>query len=329
MQNQVRWGILSTAKIAREKVIPAMRKTDICYVAAIASRDLERAQGTARDLGIPNAYGRYEDLLADPSIDAIYNPLPNHLHVPWTRHALAAGKHVLCEKPIGLDAAEAEALLETAKQYPDLGVMEGFMYRFHPQWIKAKSLVEDGVIGPLRAIHCAFSYFKDDPNDIRNQPDIGGGGLMDIGCYPVSLSRFLFDSEPLGVQSTIENDAEMGIDRLTSVVLEFNRGTSIFTVSTQLYPYQRVHIFGAKGRIEIEIPFNAPPDKPTRLWLETADGLQEITFDICDQYALQAEAFSEAILRDKPVPTPLEDAVANMRVLDQIREKAVLMRGIQ
>src|SRR3954471_7399286 len=292
---RIRWGILSTAKIGREKVIPATQRSELGSVVAIASRDLTRAKSVASQLGIRRAFGSYDELLADPDVDAVYIPLPNHMHVPWSLRAIEAGKHVLCEKPIGLSVIEAEALVNAAAAKPQLKVMEAFMYRFHPQWQTARRLVGDGGIGDLRTINTLFSYYNDDPRNIRNQIGMGGGALMDIGCYPISLSRFLYDAEPERVSGEFERDPVSQVDRLTSAVLEFDRGTSTFTCGTQIAPYQRVNIFGTKGRIEIEIPFNAPPDQPCRAWLQTkADfhSAEEITFEICDQYTLQADAFA-------------------------------------
>jgi predicted dehydrogenase len=323
MTRKIRWGILSTAKIGLAKVIPAMQKSDYCDIVGIASRSAGKSKEVAFDLGISRSYGSYAELLKDPEIEAIYNPLPNHLHVPWSLKALEAGKHVLCEKPIGLSAGEAEQLLAASRKFPHLKVMEAFMYRLHPQWQKAKWLVNNGAIGVLKTIHSFFSYYNVDVNNIRNQADIGGGGLMDIGCYCISLARFIFDGEPYKVTGVIEYDPAMKTDRLASGVLQFNEGTSTFSCSTQLVPYQRVNIFGSLGRIEIEIPFNAPPDKPTRLWLTTGAGTEEFIFDVCDQYTIQGEAFSKSILEDSPVPTPLEDAVANMKVIDAIVESAL------
>ena len=319
---KIRWGVLSTANIGTGKVIPAMQQGTYCEVAAIASRNLERARATATHLGIPKAYGSYEELLADPDIDAIYNPLPNHLHVPWSIKALEAGKHVLCEKPIGLTASEAQTLLETARQHPELKAMEAFMYRHHPQWQRAHQLVTTGAIGELRTIQSFFSYFSSDPDNIRNKADIGGGGLMDIGCYNISLSRFIFGAEPQRVCSMMEYDPRFQTDHLTSGILDFGNGTSTFTCSTQLTSYQRVNIFGTTGRIEIEIPFNAPPDRPCRMWYQHGTTIDEIVFDICDQYTIQGDLFAQAILSNTAVPTPLEDAVANMRVIDAIVRSA-------
>ncbi len=319
---KVRWGILSTAKIGREKVIPAMQKGQFCEVVAIASRRKEQAEQEALRLHIPKAYGTYEELLNDPEIDAVYIPLPNHLHVEWSLKTLQAGKHALCEKPIGLSAEDAENLLETSMQYPHLKIMEAFMYRFHPQWQKAKQLINEGKIGELKTIHSFFSYYNVDPNNIRNQNDKGGGGLMDIGCYNISLSRFVFEEEPKKVLGVVEYDPQTKTDRIASGILQFAKGSSIFTCSTQLIPYQRVNIFGADGRIEIEIPFNAPPDKETKLWLHSKTGIEEMAFDVVDQYTLEADRFAKAILDDKTVPTPLEDAVNNMKVIEAIFESS-------
>ncbi len=318
IMTKIRWGIVSTANIGVAKVIPAMLKGEHIEIAAIASRDLAKAQQAAQKLGIPTAYGSYEALLADPTIQAIYNPLPNHLHVPVTIQALAAGKHVLCEKPIALTATEAETLVAAGKKYPHLKLMEAFMYRHHPQWQRAKAIVDAGGIGQLRTIQSIFSYYLTDPTNVRNQADIGGGGLMDIGCYNISLSRFIYGSEPSKVVGLIEYDPQLKTDRLTSGMMQFADGTATFTCSTQLSNYQRVQILGTEGRIEIEIPFNAPPDKPCIMW-HTANGkTQEIQFPTVDQYTIQGELFSLAIINNTAVPTPIEDAVANMRVIDAL-----------
>lgn len=319
---KIRWGVLSTAKIGTKKVIPAMQLGEYCTVTTIASRQLEKAQAAARQLGIEKAYGSYEELLADPDIEAVYIPLPNHLHVTWAIKALKAGKHVLCEKPIGLNAAEAQELLEASRKFPRLKVMEAFMYRHHPQWQWAKKKVSEGKIGELRMIQSFFSYYNSDPNNIRNKADIGGGGLMDIGCYCISLSRFIFGAEPRRVCGIVEEDPEMKVDRLTSGILEFASGTSTFTCATQLVLYQRVNIFGTKGRIEIEIPFNAPPDRPCKIWHRDDARTEEVILGICNQYTIQGDLFSRAVLEDREVPTPLEDAVANMQVIDALVRSA-------
>lgn len=323
MNHELRWGVLGTGKIGLDKVIPGMRKARNLEITAIASRDAARARAAADRLQLPRAFGSYEALLASPDVDAIYNPLPNHLHVPWTIRAIEAGKHVLCEKPIAMTAAEARELAEVAAAHPEVKVMEAFMYRFHPQWRHARRLVAEGAIGRLRTVHSHFSYMKLDPTNIRNRPETGGGGLMDIGCYDVSLSRFLFDREPRRLVAVLETDPTFGVDRLASALLDFGDGdTATFTCATQLEPYQRVHAFGTEGRIELEIPFNAPPIGPHRLWHQRGTETVGTVYDGVDQYALQGEAFSQAVLDDAPVPTPLSDAVANMRVIDAIRDSA-------
>jgi predicted dehydrogenase len=315
---KVRWGILSTAKIAREKVIPAMQRGKYCDITAIASRNIEQAKETAARLNIPTVYGSYEELLNDKNIDAVYIPLPNHMHVEWSLNAIKAGKHVLCEKPIALSSAEAGQLLKAAQEKPQLKVMEAFMYRFHPQWVLAKELADDDRIGQLKTIHSFFSYYNADPNNIRNQKEMGGGGMMDIGCYCVSLARFIFNSEPVKVLGQVTIDPVLQTDTMASGILEFSAGTATFTCSTQLMPYQRVQILGTEGRIEIEIPFNAPPTEPTRLWLHTKNGSEEMMFEPIDQYTLQGDLFAQSILNNTPVPTPLQDAINNMKVIETI-----------
>lgn len=319
---KIRWGVLSTARIGREKVIPAMQAGKLCEVVAIASRNKEQGKKVAELLNIPVAYDSYEELLSDPQIDAVYIPLPNHMHVEWAIKSLKAGKHVLCEKPIGLSTAEAIQLLNTSLERPHLKIMEAFMYRHHPQWIQAKKMVDDGMIGELKTIESFFSYYNTDPSNIRNKKDIGGGGMMDIGCYCTSLSRFIFGKEPVSVWGNIDYDPELQTDRMASGILDFSNGNATFTCSTQLVPYQRVNILGTKARIEIEIPFNAPTDKPTRMWLHSKENTEEIIFDTINQYTIQGDLFSKAILNNEPVPTPLEDAINNMKVIDTVFESA-------
>ena len=315
--DKVRWGVLGVAKIAMVKVIPAMQRGELSQIAAIASRDLSKAKEASHKLGIPKAYGSYQELIADPEIEAIYNPLPNHLHVPWSIAAAEAGKHVLCEKPIGLNVGEALKLL-TVRNRTGRKMGEAFMVRTHPQWLRTRELVRSGAIGELRSITSFFSYFNADPANIRNIREFGGGGLMDIGCYPINTSRFLFGEEPGRICATMERDPTMGTDRLTSAILEFPSGQAIFTCSTQLTPYQRTLVFGTKGKIEIEIPFNAPPDRATRIFV---NGEVE-EFPVCDQYTIQGDRFSRAIREDTEVPVPLEDAVKNMAAIDAIVRSA-------
>ncbi len=319
---KVRWGVLGAAKIALTKVIPAMQRGAWPEIAAIASRDVDKARRVAADLNIPKAYGSYDELLADPEIEAVYNPLPNHLHVPWSIRAAEAGKHVLCEKPISLSVAECRTLID-ARNRCGVRIGEAFMVRTHPQWIRAREIVRSGEIGDLRAIQAVFSYFNRDPANVRNVREWGGGALMDIGCYPIQIARFLFGQGPVGAVGRFDRDPEFGIDRLTSAILNFPSGHCVFTCSTQMVPYQKVQIFGAKARIEVEIPFNAPPDRPSRLFVDTGvdlfgGGLRTEEFPACDQYTIQGDLFSQAVRQGGEVPTPLEDSLANMEVIEAL-----------
>jgi len=317
---KVKWGVLGVAKIAVEKVIPAMQRGEVSEIAAIASRDLGKAREAAAKLAIPRAFGSYEDMLADAEIEAVYNPLPNELHVRWTLRALAAGKHVLCEKPIALDAEQARPLIDARSRSGKL-VAEAFMVRCHPQWRRARELVRERAIGEPRAIQTFFSYRLLDPANLRNRPP-GGGGLYDIGCYAILTARYIFAAEPTRVVATIDRDPNFQTDRLASAILEFPGGRHLtFSVATQLSAHQRVTIVGDAGRIEIMIPFNAPPDRPTEIAIDTgADlfggGRRVEQFPICDQYTLQGDAFSRAIVDGAPLEFGIEDAIANMRVID-------------
>jgi predicted dehydrogenase len=319
------WGVLSTATSGTRLVIPGMQKSQRCRVLAIASRDKARARDAAAALGVERSYGRYDELLADPDVDAVYNPLPNHLHVPWTVRAAEAGKHVLCEKPIALTAAEATTLLEV-RDRTGVSVQEAFMVRTHPQWVTVRDMVTSGELGELRAVQGFFSYFNTDVADIRNQVDLGGGGLLDIGCYPVTTTRFATGAEPARVMAALEHDPATGIDRLGSAVLDLGGAHATFTYGTQTFPYQRMTFVGTSARLDVEIPFNAPPDRPTRLFLyrDATPGSDPEVLHIptCDQYAVAADAFADAVLSGARTPVPLEDSVVNMRVLDALVRSA-------
>jgi predicted dehydrogenase len=326
MPNKVHWGVLSTADFGIRKAIPGMQKGEWTEIVAIASRDRRKAEEAAHKLGIPRAYGSYEELLADPQIEAIYNPLPNHMHVPWSIKAAEAGKHVLCEKPLSTNLAEAEELL-SIQQKTGVKIGEAFMVRRHPQWLRTRELIRSGRIGELRSISGFFSYFNRDPKNIRNIPAAGGGALLDIGCYTITTSRFIFGEEPRRVIALIERDPDMHTDRLTSAILDFPTGQAIFTVSTQLVPYQRMHFLGTKGRIEIEIPFNAPKEAPCHIFIDDGGdmfgkNISTETFPICDQYTIQGDLFSRAIRENSEVPVPLTDAIKNVAVIDAIFRSA-------
>ena len=328
MIEKVRWGVLGAAKIALQKVIPAMQKGEWSEITAIASRDLAKAQTAGRDLGIPRAYGSYEELLADPEIEAIYNPLPNHLHVPWSVKCAEAGKHVLCEKPLSLTVSEAKELV-AVRDRTGVKIGEAFMVRTHPQWLRARELVQSGRIGDLRSHgrDCSATSMPTRRTSAisreyrRRRAD--GYRLLPDHHRRVSI----FDEEPVRVVALMERDPQMGTDRLTSAILDFPSGQAIFTCSTQLVPYQRMQIFGTKGRIEVEVPFNAPIDRPTRIFIDDGKdlfggGIETEEFPTCDQYTIQGDLFSRAIREDTDVPVGLEHAVRNMAVIEAVARSA-------
>ncbi len=324
MPAKVKWGVLGASKIGRTKVIPAMQLGGWSEIVAIASRDAEKAKADAESLGIPKWYGSYEELLADPEIEAIYNPLPNHLHVLWSIRAAEAGKHVLCEKPIGLNSAECLQLISVQEQ-ACVVIGEAFMVRSHPQWLRVRELAQSGEIGAVRSIFGVFSYYNSDPKNIRNFPDWGGGALMDIGCYPIQVARFILGEEPLRVSAIVERDPAMQIDRLTSAIVVFPSAHLILTCSTQMIRAQRVQIFATKASVDIEVPFNPLPDRAARIAIDrtgdfTGSGITIEQFPVCNQYTLQGDAFSQAIRESGQPPTPLSDSLANMRVIDAIFE---------
>ncbi len=325
--NSLRFGVVSTANIGTEKVIPGIQRAGNCEVAAIASRNLAAAEAAASRLSIPRSFGSYEDLLASDEIDAVYIPLPNHLHKEWTLKAARAGKHVLCEKPLALTAADAQEMVDVCESQ-GVAFMEAFMYRLHPSWLAVMDLVTSGRIGRVRAMQCAFSYHNDDPSNIRNRTDTGGGALMDVGCYPINVARMLFDSEPARVEAIIERHPDFGTDVTTSALLEFESGHAAFTVSTLAEDEQYVVILGERGRIRIDIPFNIPSDRPATVRLfqggsPPVEPNEEVfEFPTEDPYTSESEAFAAAVLAGDPVPTPPSDGVANMKVIEQILQAA-------
>ena len=323
MIDPVRWGVLGCADIAVKKVIPGMRGSALSHVVAIASRSDDRAKAVARDLGIARHYGTYQALLNDPEIEAVYIPLPNHLHAEWTLAAAAAGKHVLCEKPLALTSAQARLMVEGC-DHAGVKLMEAFMYRFHPMWVEVRRMVAEGAIGELLAIQSVFSYRNIDPKDIRNISEFGGGALLDIGCYPVNVARMLFDAEPSGVKGAIRRDEAFGTDVVTSAILDFGGRQATFTCSTQLEADQKVHLLGTSGRILIEVPFNLPPDFRARILVfsggdpPVSPGVEVHEVEAGDEYGLQCDAFSRSIRDGAPVPTDPQDAVSNLEVMERI-----------
>jgi predicted dehydrogenase len=318
-EGKLRFGVISTALI-NDKVVPPMVRGRHCTVLGLASRDLGRAKAAAAKYGLQKAYGSYEEMLADPEIDAVYNPLPNHLHVEWSVKAAEAGKHVLCEKPIGLTPADVQTLMD-ARDRTGKRIQEAFMVRTHPQWVWVRDAVKQGKIGELRAVQGFFSYFLTDPSNIRNMADIGGGGMYDIGCYPITTSRFVTEREPKRVVAMIDRDPVLKVDRLGAVILDFGGIQGSFAYSTQLVPYQRMQFFGTTGRIEVEIPFNAPADRPCRIFIDDGShtsglGVRTIEIPTVDQYGVAGDAFAKSILEGTPQPVPLENSLGNMKVID-------------
>lgn len=324
MSDVVRWGIVSTADIGMAKVTPAIQQASNAEVVAISSRNGEKARAAAERLGIPAWYGSYQEMLEADDVDAVYIPLPNDQHAEWAMKAAVAGKHILCEKPLAMSAAQAEEMAQACEE-AGVKLAEAFMYRHHPSWVEVVRLVREGAIGELRGIQTWFSYFNDDPENIRNKVEHGGGALMDIGCYPINVSRMIFGAEPTAVAARVHRDPGMGIDTLTSAVMEFpGGGQSTFSVCIRSEDYQRVHVVGSGGRIEVEIPFNIPWDRETRIFLTSggeppvAPATETITFEPANQYTIQAEVFGRAVLEDTDTAVPISDAVANMRVIEQI-----------
>ena len=319
---KVRWGVLGVARIATQKVVPAMQLGEHSEVVAIASRDAAKASSAARALGLPKSYGSYEALLADPDVDAIYNPLPNQLHVPWTARAAEAGKHVLCEKPIAMNAAEARTLLQV-RDRTGVHIQEAFMSRVNPQWLRTIEEVRSGSLGDVRAVTGVFSYYNDDPANIRNKIECGGGALLDIGCYLINTARMIFGREPRRVAGAIERDPRSGTDVVTSLSMDFAPGLVTGVCATQMVPAQRVHVFGSRARLEVEIPFNAPPDRPCRLFVDDGSTIggppqRIIELETRNQYTVQGDLFSRAVRGLGPLPYPLEDSVLNMEVIDAV-----------
>ncbi|WP_026809598.1 Gfo/Idh/MocA family protein [Arenibacter latericius] len=320
MGEKIRWGILGTATIAVEQVIPAIQESNYGILGAIASRNISKAKEVAKHYLEVKAYRDYQELLNDPNIDVVYIPLPNHLHVPWAIKAIKAGKHVLVEKPVGTTKKEGELLQQAAQEHPHLKVMEAFMYRFHPQWIKAKKLITENAIGKVGIISSSFSFFDDDPNSITNKKEFGGGSLRDIGCYSLSLSRYIFESEPIAVSGVLGLDPVTKVDLFANGILEFKEGTSTFFSSIRLTDHQSTQIYGTEGSIEFQLPFNPPINQPSKIWIHRENGSETITFNTCNQYTLQIDAFNLAIINNTDVPTPLQDGINNMAVLEKLEE---------
>lgn len=321
MVNKIRWGIISTAKIGCNHVIPAIKKSKDCELVAIGSRSLKKGQQVAKALGIPKAYGSYEELFKDPNIDAVYNPLPNHLHISVSLQAAKAGKHILCEKPVAISEKEAKKLNAIPK---NIKFMEAFMIRFHLQWLAVLKQIKEKKLGQVKAVQVFFSYFNNDEKNIRNVVDFGGGGMYDIGCYPIVIGKYVFGTNPSRVVGLVDIDPKFKTDRLFSAILDFDKGRHMtFSVSTQLVPYQCVQILGTQGRLEVQIPFNPTANKPTYLLLDDGSNLdgskiKKITIPACDHYQLECEAFNKAIRGKSKLEYSVDDAIANMKIIDAV-----------
>jgi len=317
MMKPVNWGVLGVSGHFIKRIWLPARDSSLAQVVAIASRSGSRSKEAAERYGIEKGYGSYEELLADKSIEAVYMPLPNHIHLEWIKKAADAGKHILCEKPLCLNAAQTEQAIEYAQKKGVL-LMEAFMYRFHPQWRRVDDLIRSNEIGAVHSVQCFFSYNNANPKDIRNQVETGGGGLLDIGCYAVSSARFAMGREPDRVVSLVQRDSRFNTDVLASAMMDFGGAHAIFTVSTQMFGDQRVEVHGTGGSIAVHLPFNVFPDVPVRVTVTNGVGARDIFTGPVDMYGLQLDAFSWAVRNKEAAPTPPSDALANMKVLDAI-----------
>ncbi len=312
-------GILGVSNFFRKRIAIPIPTSPVIDMVALASRSEEKARQAAQEYGVARAYGSYDALLNDPQVDAVYISLPNHLHAEWIKRAADAGKHVLCEKPLALDAAEAQDCLDYAAER-GVTVMEAFMYRLHPQWLHVRNIIRQQEIGSIHLVESFFGYNNTDPSNIRNQPDTGGGALLDVGCYAVSASRFLTGSEPQRVISLAQVDANFGTDVLFTGMLDFGMARATFTVATQTFPYQRVTVHGSSGVISLTIPFNAHADTDAEVIVTTRVGTREIYLPAEDQYILEFEAFAQAVNDQAVPPISPADTVNNMRVLDALKK---------
>lgn len=323
MADRIRWGILSTANIATKRFIPGVATARNGAVVAIASRDAQRARDAATTLGIARAHGSYEALLADPEVDAIYNPLPNSMHAEWTLKAAEAGKPILCEKPLAVDAAEA-ALMVGGCKARGVPLMEAFMYRFHPQHARVRELIEAGTIGEVRAVRAAFTFLLDpfNPANVRLQGSLSGGALMDVGCYAVNAARMLFGEEPVGASATYDYREEFGVEVTLAGVLEFSdRRMATIDCGFQAAGPGWYMVAGTKGRIEVPVAFVTGEDATTVI-VQDAEGRREERIPGVNQYTLEAEEFADALIEGRPFRIPAEDGVANMRAIDALYRSA-------
>ena len=320
---KLRMGVLGCSRHYALRVALSLRSSLLIEPYAVASRDAAKAKKFAQTWGFSLSYGSYEDLLSDSNVDFVYIPLPNHLHFEYIKKAADAGKPILCEKPLCLNAKEAAEAAEYCEKRK-IPLMEAFMYRFHPQWVRTAEIVKSGELGTVLATSGVFSYTNMDGENIRNKADCGGGALLDIGCYTVSSSRLLMGGEPKRVAASLIRDPVFKTDILSSAILDYGDGrTAAFTVSTQMFPHQRITAYGTSGTLSVEVPFNMFVDIPGVLTIATNIAKREVKTEIADQYLLMYDAFARAIIEKTDVPIPISDAVANMAVLDAVFAAAV------
>jgi len=331
VMEKIRWGIIGSANIAKGSVIPGIQQSETGEVVAIASRGLEKAKETAEQLNISKAYGSYEELLQDPEIEAVYIPLPNHLHKEWTIRAAEAGKHVLCEKPLALDADEAEEMVAACEK---AGVVfaEAFMYRYHPRYKLINELIDSGEIGDIRGIHGTFTFNNaKDSGNVRYKKEWGGGSLYDVGVYPISAARMILNEEPKAATvHAFFSEKHDDVDMMASGILEFDKGVALtFDCGMWAAFRNELEILGTNGRIEVPSAFITHQNEQDHIIVHTNDGKRELEVPYLNQYALQADAMGRSIRNGEALPFPSQDAVLNMKVIDACLTSARERRRVE
>ena len=310
-------GVLGVSNHLIKRIILPLQETNNCFIYGIASRNSEKAISASRQYNIPKYYESYDDLLSDKDIDIVYIPLPNHLHAEWIKKSADAGKHVLCEKPLCMNAKESEDAISYVDK-KGIKLMEAFMYKFHPLWIHVKNIIDTKQIGDITYIHTSFSYNNPSKTNIRNIKEYGGGAMMDIGCYAVSVPRFLLGREPEKTVSLINRHPDFGTDILSSAIMDFGTSRSTFTVGTLSDAHQRVEITGTAGKITIPIPFNTFVDVRSTITITNSIGERTVEFAPADQYGIMFDVFAKTVINDHPVPVNAMDALLNQKVVDAI-----------
>ena len=314
-------GVLGISNHFVKRVFFPLRKSKNVEIFAVSSRSGEKAKKFASKYNVKRWYDSYEKLLEDEEIEAVYIPLPNHLHLEYIKKAADAHKHVICEKPLTLNYEQTKEAFEYAKKRGIL-LMEAFMYKHHPQWLRAKEIVESGEIGEVQTIHCYFSYDNKDPKNIRNVLEFGGGALLDIGVYAVSSARWIFEKEPTKVVALLNRDERFKVDTLVSGILDFDGKSALFSVATQAFPTQNVEVYASAGTIFVEVPFNTYPDVPGHLHVRTTIGTRDVYLGPADHYLLEFEHFARAIREKKSISSFEEDSLNNMKTIDALFKSA-------